>query len=211
MCNQVKNVKNILKDKLKLSLNKWYLPVIYGVCLILLGGYVLSESLEVYITLTHIFGVSILFGGALEVYFAFSNKKKLPNYGWVLALGIIDLIVGVLLFQHPEVVMTTLLLFIGFWTLFRSFSAIGYAMNLDSLGVSGAPKFLLSGIVGIIVGMLLIFNPIFTGLSIIILTSLCIILSGIFNIMFGIKFRVLHKEGGRLKKMKPQNFIKKHY
>lgn len=193
MSQQIKNYEEQLKEYLKGPLNYWYLPLIFGVLLVALAIYVFRTPEETYVALAFMFSLAFFIGGVLEVVFAITSRKYIKSWGWTLVLGLVNLFIGIILLKHPEISITTLPFFVGFWVLFRSFTSIGYAMDLSNFGMPGSTTFLILGGLGILIGMGLIFNPIFGGISLVAFTGASILVAGIFNIMLSLKLKEWNK------------------
>jgi len=89
------------------------------------------------VALTILFIVAFLVSGIFEIILAVGNRDR-RGWGWALAGGILDLVLGIILMVIPPV-MTTLVLiyFVGFWLLIRSVWAIGFASDLSHVKNSG--------------------------------------------------------------------------
>ncbi|PZU01740.1 MAG: hypothetical protein DI622_21505, partial [Chryseobacterium sp.] len=163
MSHFFKSIKNTIKY--------WYLPAIAGVLFILLGIYLISVPTATYFSLALFFGLSFLFAGITEISFSISNSEELEGWGWYLVGGIFDLIIGIFLTAYPEVAATTLPYFVGFSLLFRSFQGLGFAFDLKNYKVMPWGDVALLSVLGILTSFLLIANPIFTGISLVVLTA----------------------------------------
>ncbi|HSH50470.1 MAG TPA: DUF308 domain-containing protein, partial [Bacteroidales bacterium] len=139
-----------------------------------------------------------LFGGLSEIIFSFSNRKQLDNWGWSLAFGIITFIVGVLLVINPALSMLTLAFYIGFIFLFRSVAAISFAVDIKKYGNKNWGGLLVLGILGVIFSFILIWNPIFAGLSAVILIGLSFFFAGLFSIYLSLQLRKLNKSSKKI-------------
>lgn len=91
----------ILRSVQKTAKN-WWLSLILGVLFIFLGIWVLRTPLTSYISLSILFSISIFLSGLFGIIFSISNRTQIDGWGWHLAGGIFDLIVGVLLILHPH-------------------------------------------------------------------------------------------------------------
>lgn len=85
--------------------------------------------------MTVLFSVSFLVWGFFEIAFSCANTHA-QNWGWYLAGGILDLLIGVMLmssniFEQMEI----LAFFMGFWLLFRGASLMGHSFEFKHLGV----------------------------------------------------------------------------
>ena len=72
--------------------------------------------------------MSVLFGwiifaiGVLEIILAASNRRYITGRGWMLAGGIIEAIIGLILIFNVALSAATMPIVLGFWLLFRGFS-----------------------------------------------------------------------------------------
>jgi uncharacterized membrane protein HdeD (DUF308 family) len=192
MATFLKTVRNTVKN--------WYIPAIIGVLFILLGGYLFSVPVATYLTLTIFFSLTFLFSGILEIVFSVQNKDELEGWGWYLTSGIFSLLIGIVLVSKPDVAATTLPFFIGFSLLFRSFQGLGFAFELKNYGVIKWGNLAILSILGIVFSFLLIANPIFTGISLVVMTALSFIFVGISAIVLAFQLKKLKTLPGKLRK-----------
>jgi uncharacterized membrane protein HdeD (DUF308 family) len=175
------------------SVNYWWLFLMTGILLIVVGIWVFSSPLASYLSLSLFFAFGILFTGIFEIIFALSNRKTMDNWGWTLASGILDLVIGFYLFSYPSLSMAVLPLILGFWLLFRGFSAIGAAIDMRSFGDKNWGWLLILGTGIIFFGIMVLVNPAFGAANIIIWTGSAFIIAGIFRIYLAFKLRKIKK------------------
>lgn len=186
MANQfIKNLRESVKH--------WYLPLITGLILIGTGIWTFFSPQESYLALSIVFSVSFLVTGVFEIIFAISNRNTMDNWGWTLVLGILTTLVGVMLLNNPEISLISLPLYVGFMLMFRAISAMGMAMDLKSYGVMEWGTLMIFGVLGLIFSFIMIWNPIFAGMTLVFWTGAALLASGIFNVYLAIKMRKLHK------------------
>lgn len=183
MGNFFKTIKNTVRY--------WYMPLITGIIFILVGIFVFVTPLESYLTLSVFFSISFLVSGIFEVFFAVSNRKEMDNWGWFLVSGIFYLLTGIILVMNPEISITILPLFIGFTILFSSIHAIGIAYDLKNYGIMDWGNLAIIGFLGLLFSFFLIWNPVFTGISLIVWTGLAFVSIGIFGIYVSVKLKKL--------------------
>ena len=182
-----------LLKSLKKTIKHWYIPLLVGIFFIIVSGVSFAWPESSLLALSLLFAISFLLGGISEIVFSLANREQLDNWGWSLAFGIVTSIVGVLLMLNPALSITTLAFYIGFVVLFRSISTIGFAMDIKKYGSKNWGALLGLGIIGTIVSFILIWNPIFAGLSVVILIALSFLFAGLFNIFLSFQLRKLHK------------------
>lgn len=179
---------------LQMNVKNWWISLLLGILYLFAGFWVFRTPLESYVTLSIVFSAFILVSGIFEIAFALSSRSEIQGWGWYLAGGILDLIVGVLLMAHPLMTMAILPFYVGFWLLFRSIMAIGFSFQLNSYGVPNWGWLLLAGILTLLFSILLLANPIFAGLSIVYMTALAFIFMGVFRIFLAFDLKKIQKE-----------------
>lgn len=169
----------------------WYIPLIFGILFIVCGIYVFATPLESYITLSVIFSLSFLFSGLTETFFALQNTKSLHGWGWYLVDGLLSLVIGIYLLANPGVSMATLPFVVGFVLMFRSFQLLGFAFDLKEHKVVSWGDLALTSVLGIILSFLLISSPLFTSISLVVLTAIALIFIGTASIILSLKLKKL--------------------
>jgi len=181
MKNFIKTVTNTIKY--------WFIPLLIGVLFIAIGIYTMRTPLESYVTLSKLFSVAFVISGILEIIFSISNREEMDNWGWTLIFGLINLIIGVLLLLHPEVSIITLPYFVGFLVLFRSIGAVSYSIDLKNFRVLDWGNLLVFGVLGIIFSFILLWNPMFAGLTVVLWTGIALIAAGAYSIYLSFKLK----------------------
>lgn len=180
---------NSIKDTIK----HWYIPALVGVFFIIVSIVVFTSPEGSLLTLSFLFAMSFIFGGIAEAVFSLVNRHQMENWGWSLAFGIITFIVGISLTMHPALSLTVLAFYIGFVILFRSVSAIGFALDIKKYGSKNWSVLLALGVLGTIFSFILIWNPLFAGMSVVILIAMSFLFAGLFSIFLSFQLRKLHK------------------
>jgi uncharacterized membrane protein HdeD (DUF308 family) len=96
-----------------------------------------------------------------------------------------------MLVGNPAISMVTLPFFVGFVVLFRSIMAISTSLELRNYYIMDWGYLFGLGILGTIFSFMLLFNPSFAGLSLVIWTGLALVLIGIFSIYLSLKLKKL--------------------
>ena len=178
---------------IKEAIKHWYIPVLVGLFFVIVSVIVFISPAGSLLTLSILFALSFLFGGLSEIIFSISNRHQLENWGWSLAFGIITFIVGTSLLMHPALSISVLAFYIGFIILFRSVAAISFALDIKKYGSKNWGVLLALGILGIVFSFILIWNPIFAGMSVVVLVALSFLFTGLFSIYLGLQLRQIHK------------------
>lgn len=178
---------------LSTDIKNWWWFIIKGLLLIITGIAIFSRPLEGYVGLSVLFSMVILGSGFAQIFFAYSNRDALKGWGWTLASGILDLVIGIFLLTYPLVTMATLPYILGFWLIFRSVYLIGASFDLKSLGVPDWGWLLFGGIVSTVLGWLVLYYPGAGVVSIIYVSGSAFLVAGIFNLYLSAKLKSVNK------------------
>ncbi|MFA6618297.1 MAG: HdeD family acid-resistance protein [Candidatus Neomarinimicrobiota bacterium] len=182
----------VLKS-IKEAIKNWYIPLLVGLFFVIVGIVAFASPASSFLALSILFALSFLFSGVSEIVFSIVNKEHMENWGWSLAFGIITFIVGLSLTIQPALSMSVLAFYIGFVILFRSAAAISFALDIKRYGNKNWGGLMALGIIAAIFSFILIWNPAFAGLSIVILIALSFLFAGLFSIYFSLQLRQLNK------------------
>lgn len=185
---------------IKKTVKHWYVPAIIGVLLIVFGIYIFTTPLETYGTLTMLFSLSFLFSGIAETLFSVQNRKIIEGWGWYLTGGIFNSVIGLMLLSRPEISALTLPLVVGFTLMFRSIQGLGFSFELKNYGSLKWGNLAIASILGLLFSIILLFNPIFTGISLVVMTALAFIFSGITGIVLGFQLKKLKALPSKIRK-----------
>ncbi|MGD9328479.1 MAG: HdeD family acid-resistance protein [Cyclobacteriaceae bacterium] len=189
---------SLLKE-IKRTVKNWWIFLILGIILVIFGIWVMMTPLESYITLAIFFSAMVFVNGIFDIVFSISNNKMLKGWGWHLAGGILETLLGVILMIHPALTMNILPLMLGFWLMFGAVSIISGAFDLKSYKIKGWGWMLVLGIIVMIFSFMVIGNPIFGSGTIVIMTSIAIISYGVSYITFGMQLKKVRDFPGDLK------------
>lgn len=170
----------------------WYLSLILGILFICVGIWVFMTPVSSYLTLSILFSVTIFVSGIFEIIYSISNRKEMDNWGWVLTGGIIDLLFGLWLMASPLLSIAILPFVVGFMLMVRSMMAIGFAFDLKDFANSGWGWLLALSILGLLFSFVLLWNPAFAGLTLVIWTGCAFITLGVYRIFLSFKLKHLH-------------------
>ena len=185
-------MSNIL-GTISTSVKNWWWFIIKGLLLIVAGIAIFAKPLDGYASLSVLFSLVMLGAGLAQIFFATSNSDVLKGWGWTLASGIMDVIIGGYLLAFPLVTMATLPFILGFWLLFRSFYLIGASFDLKDLGVADWGWLLFGGILSTVLGFFVLYYPAAGAISITYVSGSAFIVAGVFNLYLAVKLKDLKK------------------
>ena len=184
---------NAFNEKISSAVQNWWVSLLLGLLYILIAICLMFTPLASYIALSMLFSIAMFVSGTLEILFAVSNRKHISSWGWYLAGGIIDLILGIYLMASPGLSMTVLPFILAFWLMFRGFSSTGYAMDLKRFGTGNWGWYMAFGILAILCSLLILWQPAVGALYAVYMISFTFLIIGLFRIMLSFELKNLHK------------------
>ncbi|NIJ52586.1 HdeD family acid-resistance protein [Dyadobacter arcticus] len=163
-----------------------WISFLLGFLFILIGIWVFITPNESYLALSTIFSVTFLINGFFEIFSAASSQKS-SSRGWVLAGGIFDILLSIMLIYNPLITAQILPFYVGFALTFRSMMAIG--VSFQFIGIKGWGWLLALAIGSLIFSFMLLRNPVFAGMTIVSFTGLAFMVIGIFRVLMWFKFK----------------------
>ncbi|MDD6210618.1 MAG: HdeD family acid-resistance protein [Bacteroidales bacterium] len=181
-------------ENMKCAAKNWWLSLILGILFIGFSLLLMFTPLESYIALSIAFSIIMFISGIFEIVFSISNRKDSSVWGWYLAAGIIDLLIGFYLMFNPGVSMILIPFIVAFWLMFKGFSGIGNAINLQRYGAKNWGWAFVLGILAIICSIAIIWQPVAGALSVVYMIAYAFLFIGIFRIMFSFQLKKLGKK-----------------
>lgn len=112
--------------------NGFFLHLLSGVLSVVVGGLFLRAPGDAMLALTLLLACLLTVGGIFKI--VASLTYRFETWGWVLVSGIIDLILGILIWQEwPASALWVIGLFVGISLVFRGFNWVGLGFTLRSL------------------------------------------------------------------------------
>ena len=108
-----------LIENSKQDVKYWWLLLLTGIALLVIGIVVFAFPAQSYIGMSLMFGWLILLSGIFQVILSTANKHYITGRGWMLAGGIIEIVLGAILVWNVALSAATLPIFLGFWLMFR--------------------------------------------------------------------------------------------
>ncbi len=180
-------------EKIGFAIKNWWISLLLGILYIGVGIWLLVNPLASYTVLSIMFSIFMFVSGLFEIIFAVTNKDIIPTWGWYLAGGIIDLLIGILLIGSPGLSMAVLPFILAFWLMFRGISGIGYSMDIRRYGSNNWGWYLLLAILVIICSIAIIWVPAAGALTFVFMAAYAFIAFGIFRIVIAFALKKLHQ------------------
>lgn len=150
-----------------------------GICCIINPG-IGAQTLSVFL------GLALLVSGIIDIVLFARLHVVLPQPGWILADGIITVLMALFLLGNNWLVTISLPILFGMWLLFTGISRFVGSFDLKKLGVRGWGWFTFLAVLLVVFGILAVIKPVAATMAIGIIIGVSLIVNGIAIIIHGI-------------------------
>ena len=172
----------------------WWVPLITGLICIGLGIWTLCSPVESIKILAYAFAVCFAAAGIFYIVFSCMASRFTSDWGWGLAMGILEVIGGVWLLMLPAPQLEVAFIYIvGFWILFAAISSVSVAFAMPGGGAWTVWAVLLL-IATIIFGVIFLTNPLAGGVAVWIWLALSLIVFGVYRLVFAGRLKTLRED-----------------
>lgn len=170
----------------------WWIPLVTGIICIGLGIWTFCCPVESMIVLAYTFAFCMIVAGCLDLGYAFANTSAAPNWGWSLALGIIEVIFGIWLLSMPAGVLTVAFMYaVAIWILIVSINAICEACSLSGFSTGWLVIMIILLLATIFFAVYILCNPILGGIAVWLWIGMSFVVYGVYRIVFATQIRKL--------------------
>ena len=123
-------------SEFRVTVNRyWWIPLFTGLLCIALGVWSFCSPLTSLPVFAVFFSCILVVAGIMNLSYAISNRRRNNNWGWSLAMSILELVCGVWLYFLPLPVLTTVFVYaVGFWLIFAAINSVCEAFTLSRHG-----------------------------------------------------------------------------
>ena len=166
----------------------WWQIAVRGLIALIFGILVLAWPGVSLVILAIIFGAFVFVDGIFTLVAAVNYKAGAGRRTWLFIRGIAGIIVGLITFFWPAITALALVILIAAWALVTGFMELIYAFraNQDS---AIRWMFAISGILSLILGALMLAQPLLGALVIVWVIGAYAVLAGILLIILGFRLR----------------------
>lgn len=168
--------------------SNWIIFLVNGVIAILFGLLALLVPSETIKTMTIYFGLLILLGGLIMFYFSIKNLQAKKPYLLLMAEALFAILVGVIIVFYPKSTLQIFLIMIGIWASIMGLFQIIIAVQMKGK-VTNHSMFTLNGVITLVFGLLLFFNPMGAIKALFIIIGLLALVAGLLLVYLGFKVR----------------------
>ena len=178
-----------MKDIFKRTTTSILISSVVAFILGLLMAVVPNISLEI---IGIVFGVYVIIHGiALIVLDFMAHNIYIPFHG--IMSGILSIIVGIILVAMPNILSTVFAIALGLWIVLSSVNVISISISVRSK-VSNWYLWLILGIIDLICGLIILFNPFASSISVVVLGGIIVMVHSVITFVDTIMIRKDAKE-----------------
>lgn len=178
---------------LKSQLRSPWAYALLGLLFCGLGVLAFTYPIAGYLNLVGVFSIGFVITGTARLAFAINNRKTILDWGWYLVSGLLELSLGIVFVTHPGVTAATFPLFIGFFILINSLSAMANSFDMKEFGYKNWGVMLASGILGFLCSLAVLANPIVGFVSALVWASFAFFANAMFCFSYAYEIRKLNQ------------------
>jgi uncharacterized membrane protein HdeD (DUF308 family) len=162
----------------------WWIPLMQGIASVIFGLLLLFVREEFLSVIVVLLGLYWLISGLFNIISIFIDSSA---WGWKLVVGILGIVAGLLVIQHPLwgsfVVPALAAILLGLQGLIVGVIGLVFAFKGGGWGAG------ILSVISIIIGLLLLFNAVVAGQLLVILLAIVMIIGGIAAIIFAFQMK----------------------
>lgn len=174
----------------ELLARNWAWVLVRGVLTVLFGALAIFWPGITILALVILFGAYAIVDGLTAIVM---GARRHSGRGWMVFIGVLGVIAGLIALIWPGISALALLYVIAFWAIVTGIGSIvsGFGLSRDA---GGRWLFVLSGLAGIILGILLLANPGEGAIALVVTIGLFAIIWGVITVITSVRLRRLAKE-----------------
>ncbi len=178
--------------KNSLTATKWLLGIV-GAVMIVIGFWMFAQPIAAMLTEIIFLGILLLISAVFYLISFFMNLRT-PMAGWMLVAAILNFLMAMLFLGRPGLAWEVIIFLFGIWAVALGATHFANAFTLRAHKQDNWIWQLLSGILGVVFGLLIIFNPFAGFIATNWIIAFGFVFYGIANIMGGIYLQKNQKE-----------------
>jgi len=187
---------NTIESKLKqVATGFWWLILLRGIAALILGISLLTNTAETLIVLIIFLGIYWVIDGIITLLTSFTGRKEHDGWVWGIFAGIISVFAGLAVLSQPllTAMFTASFIFslVGILVVISGISSIVSGFRLRK--TSDEWTMIVGGVMGLVLGLILIMNPMFSAVVYVYTLAIFSIIGGIALIVLAFRAKKLVK------------------
>ena len=156
-----------------------------GILYLFLAFFAFNNPMVSIVSVAYIFALGAIFIGLYEIFI----RRKMRQHaglssGFVIVIGILDILIGVFFLFNISAAVVTMPFVFAVWLIVDSIGTLFTASSIRNYSTAQYWFTMIIGILGVIIGLLLVFNPLSSFIAIATLLGLYFMLFGILHIVY---------------------------
>jgi uncharacterized membrane protein HdeD (DUF308 family) len=173
----------------------WWLVLLRGIAAVLLGILLFTNTAATLSVIIIFLGIYWVVDGISTLLASFIGREENSNWGWGIFVGIISILAGLAVLSQPVLtaIFTTsfIVSFVGIMIIISGVWSIVTGFRLRK--TSGEWVMIIGGVLGLILGLLLVMNPLFSALVYVYIIAVFLIIGGFSLIVMAFQVKKLKK------------------
>jgi len=169
------------------NIRHWWIFLLRGLLFVLFGIYILNTPLVSFEAISFLLGAVIIIAGIAELIHSYANRY-IAGQVYRFYIGLLDVALGLLIAFDLKIIFAVLPLILGVWFLIRGFSLFSFAGVIRNSWL-----LMIVGVVTIIFALLVIFNPAFGVMTIVLWAAYAFIITGISNVVLAFRLKAANE------------------
>lgn len=188
----------IMKNTFRRYASKlWWFPLITGLLSIGMGIWCLFSPTSSLTLLAYVFTALLLLAGCMNLSYGIINTAPHSNWGWSLALGILEVIMAFWLYSLPVATLVTAFIFgVGIYLIIVAINALCESFMLHSYSGEGTWLFVLLLLATLFFAFIFLMAPVAGGVAVWLYIGISFITFGCYRIALAVKINRINKRMG---------------
>lgn len=160
-------------------------PFLLGILYLILGFLAFNNPMVSIVSVAYVFAIGAIIIGFYQIFIRHRIKQYSGYKSTALVVfGVIDIIIGVIFLFNIVTAMFAMHFLFVFWLIFDSIGTLVTANPIKEFSTAQYWFTIVIAIIGLILGILLLFNPLSSFVTLAVLIGLYFMLFGVLNIVY---------------------------
>ncbi len=182
----------------KFCLETWWLMLLRGIVLFVLGVLLLTKPGITLIIFVQFLAAYFLIDGIFSVFKSIKGRRYMQGWGWGIFMGVLEILFGIIVFGHPLAGMTLTVSILVYWFAIIAiiFGILGIITGIKvRKQAKGEWGMTVGGILAIIFGLILIIDPVASVVFFLTIIGVLAVIGSVVEVIISLKLRSIGKKG----------------
>ena len=184
----------------------WWLVLLRGIAMLVLGGMLIARPGITAFVMIQFLGAYFLVDGVVAIIKSILGRKYMAGWGLGILMGLVELLTGIIIFGHPlaSTLFTASVLAysvafmaiaFGVMGIIAGFQLMKATAGSEESSVGGVAGMIAGGVLAIILGVILIMNPLQSARIYLIIMGAVALICGVVQVISSFQIRKIGKKG----------------